>query len=271
VVTLAGSVELAIPDEADAQWARLERQHPWLVMVQLDWSRTDLHLRAYLANPPRGRRDTGLSRVPEPLRKMMKKRGGAVLGEGLPDLWFEPGNLHDPWRVAPEGNIVTSTSARSGDAARPLGAKYQAADESVRRKRADPFEIDPDQLDRATRLHAATQNAVSAAVERRGYSPCRPIGEPNYDLAWEEPNGVVVAEIKSIKSTNVERQLRLGLGQLLRYRAMLEDQDRGEVRSVLVLSGPPSDDRWVKLCRQHGVALIWMPEIDAMLAANLDP
>jgi hypothetical protein len=271
LVTLAGSVELAIPDDASAQWAQLEKQKPWLVMVQLDWSRTDLHLRAYLARPPRGRQDTSLSRVPESLRKLMKNRGGAVLGEGLPDLWFDPGDLRDPWRVAPEGEVaIISTPTPSGRAARPLGAKYKAANESARRKRADPFEVDPDQLDRATNLHGATQNALSAAVERRGCRPCRPIDEPNYDLAWEESGYVVVAEIKSVKSTNVERQLRLGLGQVLRYRSMLEDQGRNDVRSILALSGPPHDDRWVKLCRQHEVALIWMPEIDAMLGAALD-
>src|SRR5262249_2780298 len=164
-------VEPSIPAGAKVQWERLARQRPWLVMVQLDWSRTELHLRAYLADPPRGRQDTSLSHVPEPLRKMMKKRGGAVLGEGLPDLWFDPGNVRNPGRVAREGEVVPASVPGDGTN-RPLGANYKPADESARRKRAEPFEVDPDQLDRATRLHAATQNALSAAVERRGFRPC---------------------------------------------------------------------------------------------------
>jgi hypothetical protein len=36
LVTLAGSVDLSIPDDADEQWRQLSEREPWLVMVQLD-------------------------------------------------------------------------------------------------------------------------------------------------------------------------------------------------------------------------------------------
>jgi hypothetical protein len=271
VVTLAGSLEPAIPAGANAQWTRLAVQEPWLVMVQLDWSVQELHLRAYLANPPRGRAETSIERIPASLRALMRKRGGAVLGGKLPDLWFDPSDLRDPWRLAPAATPTSAAQATRKGRSRgtPLGGRYRTADESSRRKPPEPFEVDPDALDRSTRLHAATQNALSKAVERRGFEPRSPVGEPNYDLAWEEPEGrIVVAEVKSVKSTNVERQLRLGLGQVLRYRALLRAEGSA-VQAVLALSGPPHDLRWVTLCQENGVALIWMPMLEEMLANAL--
>lgn len=269
IITLEGSLEHTIPAGANAQWQRLAKQKPWLVMVQLDWSHTELHLRAYLGNPPRTRADTSIDRIPESLRTLMKGRGGAVLGGRLPDLWFDPEDLRDPWRLAPADGQdlapVSGTDAISLD----LGKDYQTADETPHRRRAEPFAIDPDLLDRATSLHAATQNAVAAAIEQRGRKPLLPTGEPSYDVAWEEPDGsVVVVEVKSIRSTNAERQLRLGLGQVLRYRSLLETMG-ADVRCVLALSAPPHDRRWITLCEQHGVALIWMPKIGEMLTTAL--
>ncbi|HEX3392821.1 MAG TPA: hypothetical protein VHS55_09680, partial [Solirubrobacteraceae bacterium] len=185
----------------------------------------------------------------------------------LPDLWFDPSDLRNPWRLASAEQITVSVaeSAESATPSGPLGQRYRAANENTRRKRAEPFEVDPDQLDQATQLHAATQNALSAVVEIRGREPVSPTGEPNYDLAWEEPDGsVVVVEVKSLRSTNAERQLRLGLGQVLRYRSLLEADGR-KAKSVLALSAPPHDPRWVALCDQLGVSLIWMPNLDTML------
>lgn len=272
LITLEGSIEPEIPAGANAQWEHLAKQQPWLVMVQLDWSRTDLHLRAYLGDPPPGRRETSFDHVPASLRVLMKGRGGTVLGEQLPELWFDPTDLRDPWRLALAAQQPTGFQPESIQSPHPgglLGQSYRAANENIRRKRTEPFEVDPDQIDQSTQLHAATQNALSAVVALRGCEPLSPTGEPNYDLAWEEPDGsVVVVEIKSIRSTNSERQLRLGLGQVLRYRALLEADGR-KVRSVLALSGPPHDLRWVGLCDEHGVSLIWMPNLAAMLGQAL--
>lgn len=268
LVTLEGSVELRIPDQANEQWEQLEKQHPWLVMVQLEWDTTELHLRAYLGSPPAHLIAGSLEYVPEPLRMMMRGRGGAVLGKGLPDLWFDPNDLRDPWRLNPEPAMPPPSPSVATPLV-PLGVAYRPADEDAERKAPDPFEVDPNQLDRSTRLHAATQNALSAAVKRRGCTPVSPSGEPNFDLAWEEASGVtIVAEVKSVKATNAERQLRLGLGQILRYQSLLAARGR-QVKGVLVLSGPPHDDRWVELCASHDIALIWMPELNVMLANTL--
>jgi hypothetical protein len=50
--------------------------------------------------------------------------------------------------------------------------------------------------------------------------------EPNFDLAWEADGTVFVAEIKSIADDNEEEQLRLGLGQVLRYRHLCRPNTR---------------------------------------------
>jgi hypothetical protein len=44
---------------------------------------------------------------------------------------------------------------------------------------------------------------------------------PSFDLGWVHDDCLFVAEVKSVTPANEERQLRLGLGQLLRYRWML--------------------------------------------------
>lgn len=270
LITLEGSLELEIPHDATAQWeTRLAPQRPYLVMVQLDRSQTELHLRAYLGAPPARLAEASLAQVPEALRHLMSKRGGAVLGRDLPDLWFDPEDLRDPWRLSPDSTVSSPRGAPA--AAQPaLGAPYHPAVEDVSSAQPEPFDVDPDERDRSTGLHAKTQNALSAAATARGCTPRRPMGEPAYDIAWEEPDGTtVVGEVKSVKPANCERQLRLGLGQVLRYRNLLEAQGR-TVRAVLALSAAPLDDRWTSLCAEHGVGLIWMPDIADMLDAWLD-
>jgi hypothetical protein len=278
VVTLEGSLEPSIPEGATAQWERLSEQRPWLVMVQLDWSQTELHLRAYLDAPPPHLSEAAFARVPGALRSLMQKRGGLVLGHGLPDLWFDAGDLRDPWRLAPRAASTPPSQdggdggggAGGGDGDAEYGKAYEEADEEASSASIDPFEVDPSERDRSTRLHAATQNALSAAVRARGCEPRSPTREPYYDVSWTEDDGTrIVAEIKSVKATNSERQLRLGLGQVLRYRHLLESAG-DDVRAVLVLSGPPHDPRWVELCAAHDVGLIWMPDLGPRLDSWLD-
>jgi hypothetical protein len=190
----------------------------------------------------------------------MRGRGG-LAGEELPPLWFHPEELRDPWRTSPEEVPSDSVPPPAPQPDAPIGTAYVRADERPTSAAPEPFEVDPDARDKATRAHAVTQNALAAAVEARGGNPLRPTGEPNYDLAWEEANGsIVVAEVKSVRPQNVERQLRLGLGQVLRYRNLLQATGK-EVRALLVLSGRPHDDRWQGLCAELGVGLVWLPDL----------
>jgi hypothetical protein len=81
-----------------------------------------------------------------------------------------------------------------------------------------PFSVDPDVVDRGVRAHAATQNELAARLVLAGFSPLGPdASTPAFDIAWWQGAVFVVAEVKSLTIANEERQLRLGLGQVLRY------------------------------------------------------
>lgn len=121
----------------------------------------------------------------------------------------------------------------------------------------DAFEVDPDKIGRGNQAHATTQDALADYLRGKGIEPLQPKpGDPEFDLAWEAEKIVFVAEVKSVTSANEEKQLRLGLGQVLRYRHLL---GRGERRVVaaLVAEREPKDPSWVGLCRELGVVLVW--------------
>jgi hypothetical protein len=59
---------------------------------------------------------------------------------------------------------------------------------------------------------------------------------------------------------NEEKQLRLGLGQVLRYADQLSHT--GTVVPVLVAERRPTDCSWEQLCERLGVILAW-PDVFA--------
>jgi hypothetical protein len=124
----------------------------------------------------------------------------------------------------------------------------------------DPFTVDPDLVNRGNRGHALTLNALAAHVEARGLPPLLPgPADPLFDLAWIRDGTCFVAEIRSITNAIEEHQLRLGLGQLLRYRHALTLRFESVV-PILVLEREPSDPEWQKLCISIGVQLEWPPD-----------
>jgi hypothetical protein len=88
-------------------------------------------------------------------------------------------------------------------------------------------------------------------------------GEPQFDVAWVDGQILFVAEVKSLTRRNEEQQLRLGLGQVLRYRNLLTSGHRTVV-AVLALERAPSDLRWLRLCRELGVLLVWSPSFEGL-------
>jgi hypothetical protein len=144
---------------------------------------------------------------------------------------------------------------------RNIGAEYRAADEETSVGECDPFSIDPAIVERGLRGHAATQNALASFLKNTHLLPLSPgPDEPNYDIAWKNNEEIWIAEIKSVTSTNEEKQLRLGLGQVLRYCHILKA--KGKVHGVLVIERAPSDVTWIDLCEAHNILLVW-PEVFA--------
>ena len=140
-----------------------------------------------------------------------------------------------------------------------VGAEYRPADEETSVGERDPFSIDPAIVERGLRSHAATQNALADFLKARQLIPLSPgHNEPNYDIAWKLNAEIWIAEIKSITNANEEKQLRLGLGQVLRYCQILKTT--GNVHGVLVIERAPSDPSWIDLCKAYNILLAW-PEV----------
>lgn len=138
-----------------------------------------------------------------------------------------------------------------------LGTEYRRASPHARTARRQPFSVDPDLVDRALQSHAQTQEALANAVSAAGLVPRSPLpGEPTFDIAWEDGQTIVVAEIKSLTRSNEERQLRLALGQVLRYAHLLGAKGR-PVRRVIAAERRPTDASWCELCRAADVVLVW--------------
>jgi hypothetical protein len=141
---------------------------------------------------------------------------------------------------------------------------YKPANETPATQPRVPFEVDPNEVDRALGAHAATQNALAAWVRSRGLAPLRPGGGPaDFDVAWDDGGVFTVAEIKSLTRGNEIGQLRLGIGQVLHYAMLLGENGR-QVRAVLAVERPPTDVRWIRLCAAHGVTLVWPGEFERL-------
>ena len=59
--------------------------------------------------------------------------------------------------------------------------------------------------------------------------------------------------------------MRLGLGQVLRYRQMLQ-RTHDIVKAVLVLEAQPLDLSWRELCASLDVVLCWAPDFGGLAA-----
>jgi hypothetical protein len=132
----------------------------------------------------------------------------------------------------------------------------------------EPFEVDPNEIDRATARHMELQDALAQVVKGNGLQALKP-GEhdPDFDVAWWEGDVAVIAEVKTTNPRNESRQLRLGLGQVLDYGDLLRAHGYPAVRAVLVVETAPSDERWTRLCGEHGVQLVWPETFSSLFRA----
>ena len=144
-----------------------------------------------------------------------------------------------------------------------LGAPYCQVPATVLSGSRDLFSVDPALVERGLRGHTDTQNELASVLNNAGIEPRRglPPG-PNFDLAWQKDGIVFVAEVKSITADNEEHQLRVGLGQVLRYRQHLLALGHDRVVAVLVPERQPHDPSWRKLCQDLGVVLLCRNEFE---------
>jgi hypothetical protein len=138
-----------------------------------------------------------------------------------------------------------------------LGSAYRVEDEDKKADRKPLYSVDPDLVDRGTKGHAKTQNALAAHLKQHGVAPRSwSVAEPFYDLAWERNGQIWVAEVKSLTTRNEERQLRLAVGQVLRYAQQLAYKGKPVVK-VIATEREPVDPTWMDLCAGLGIELVW--------------
>lgn len=157
---------------------------------------------------------------------------------------------------------------RGGDHSALLGKPYMrppGGGSATPRSRV--FRFDPDAIDRGTNAHKKIQNQLADTVRERGWEPLSPSdSDPLFDVGWTTASAAWIAEVKSLTPANEERQLRLGLGQVLSY-AHLVDWGFEKNHPVLAVEREPSADYWPDLCQSHGVALSWPDVFDELLDA----
>jgi hypothetical protein len=79
-----------------------------------------------------------------------------------------------------------------------FGRAYVAADEEAASGARNPFEVDPDLVDRGVRGHATTQNALAEWVTAKQFVPRSPsTQEPKYDLGWIDRSTLFVSESRA--------------------------------------------------------------------------
>lgn len=165
-------------------------------------------------------------------------RGRAEQGIALKDYRVStPQGFGRSYREAPESELEM-----------PQGTSAQRAGSS-------------DEYGRGLRAHNRTQNQLAEQLRHLGVEPVSPDkDEPDYDLGFKLGDRVVAIEVKSLTEKNEEFQLRLGLGQVLRYRQKLTAAGHRDVQAVVAVEREPTDPSWDTGFQLDGVTLIW-PEV----------
>jgi hypothetical protein len=122
-------------------------------------------------------------------------------------------------------------------------------------------------VERGTEAHEKTVAELAKYLKAAGIAPLTAgPADPDFDLAWLSKEMLFVAEVKSLTDANEDKQLRLGLGQVLWYRHLLSGRV-GTAHAVLVGERQPRDPRWAAVCESVGVALTWPGTFDVLTSA----
>jgi hypothetical protein len=167
--------------------------------------------------------------------------------------------------VLAENSRPTAADPAPMATSRSFGMYYRRPEEDITTTRErDPQAVDPNLVDRALRSHRRTQNELHDYLAVAGFAPRSPApGEPEFDIGWEDGAVTCIAEVKSLSDTNEEKQLRLALGQVLRYAHLLERAGR-EVRLFIATEREPQDASWSNLASSLNITLVWPEAFDSI-------
>ncbi len=159
--------------------------------------------------------------------------------------------------VCPSTSQIAPASLRARRSEPDQDADDPSDDTSVSILSA-PRTIDPEVVGEARNRHNRTVRTIHELLRSRGKRPIKPVGwfgeQP--DVVWREHPGYNIVEVKGITGLNEREQLRLGLGQVLRYRFISEKQGH-PTQAWLVTDVPPADLLWTEICESLNVRLWW--------------
>jgi hypothetical protein len=140
-----------------------------------------------------------------------------------------------------------------------LGKVYREADEDPPYSQKEaPSPKDPDSAGRGLAAHNRTQNKIADIIRKLGLIPKSPkAGEPDFDIAWKVNDTLFVCEVKSITRINEEKQLRMAIGQVIRYRQKLNSIGYEPVRAVIAAEREPTDTSWDELFINEDIVFVW--------------
>jgi hypothetical protein len=128
--------------------------------------------------------------------------------------------------------------------------------------------VDLAELDRATKRHMDLQDRLADALSGRGIEPRSPaVWQPRFDLAFEYGGKQFVVEVKSGNPVGAQ-QARLGAGQVLEYRHLLDQAGSAEVEPVLLFEVAPQDP-WIALAEEVGLRVLRADCLEESLSALL--
>ena len=203
---------------------------------------------------------------------------GNGLGHGGADLEFLAGAYLDD-RAALERAITELVDAlNTGVPIKALGVTAPANKSKLTATLGDDYvpedetgppirhpglaDLDVDAIERGTKAHRALQNAVGAYLKSQKEKPTKPKkGEPRYDIGWRIGKDLGIVEVKSATPLNVERKMRLAVGQLLRYRWALD----GRAHAAAIVIEVRPEDEWLDLCESIGIRVAWPGAFDRIL------
>ena len=146
---------------------------------------------------------------------------------------------------------------RSGRPYRPSTANPPASPRGVVWAR-----IDLDAHDRASAVHRELELQIVEQISSNGRIALSPgPGDPPFDIAFAaDDSRAVIVEVKSLPVGAEVQQLRLGLGQVLDYRAKLGE--RLSVTPIVAVDRePPDSAHWQRVYDHAGVGLSWPPDL----------
>ncbi|HEY9476526.1 MAG TPA: hypothetical protein VIS06_22095 [Mycobacteriales bacterium] len=135
--------------------------------------------------------------------------------------------------------------------------------ETVHDTGASGLEVDLSALDAGTAAHERTVGVLRDHLNDRGIQVFGPAaGAPRFDAGWDDADGRVIAEVKSLSEANEAQQIRLGLGQVLEYACIVSL--RRPARGVLVLEREPQGKHWSAVAESAGVQIAWAPAFEGL-------